>query len=76
MRTLNSKDAVKSFPITSVCREDLLQAGFKREDIAKLDDDDMTYLASKMADAYMNVFWIDLGIIAEEIIERKTKKGV
>jgi len=54
----------KPFPITSVCRVDLESKGF---DTSKVDDADMEYLASKMADAYCdNGFWEDLQIIAEE----------
>ena len=71
MDRLELKDACKPFPITSVCREDLLQAGISRKDIAKLDDADMKHLAEEMANAYMNVYWIDLKIIAEQTLEDK-----
>jgi len=74
MKRLVCKDAVKMFPITSVCREDLLQAGFKPKDIKKLDDGDMIYLASKMANAYLTEqYWIDLKIIAEYIFSGKER---
>jgi hypothetical protein len=59
------------FPITSVHRLDLEQAGF---DAAVVDDDTMTEMAEKMAQAYLdNGFWIDLEVIAEalEIPRRK-----
>jgi hypothetical protein len=60
----------KPFSITSVCRGDLTDK-FTPEQIAQFDNGDMEYLASKLADAYMNVFWIDLEIIAESILEDK-----
>ena len=54
---------IKQFPITSVCRKDLENEGF---DILKVDDATMKEIASKMADAYLNIdFWIDMAIIAE-----------
>jgi lipoate synthase len=58
-----------SFPITSVSRDDLIDAGFDASDVS---DDIMTELASKMANAYVeNTFWIDLGIIAEDLGVKK-----
>jgi hypothetical protein len=75
MRKLICKDAVKPYEITSVCKEDLLMAGINRKDIAKFDDADMCYLARKMADAYMNVFWIDLKIIVEDILRDKKEEN-
>src|SRR5713226_3799030 len=60
----------KPFPITSVCRADLTDA-LPITDIGKLDDADMIELASKMADAYMNVFWDDLAILVEYILADK-----
>lgn len=59
----------KAFPITSICRTDLKDS-FTDEEINKLDDGDMSYLASKMADAYLETsFWVDMRIIAEYILE-------
>lgn len=63
----------KQFPITSVCREDLEEAGF---DASGVDDDAMKQIASKMADAYLEIiFWIDLPLIAEycEVPRNKLK---
>lgn len=61
----------KSFPITSVCRADL-QDHYTQEQIDSLDDDDMREIAEKMAEAYTeNVFWIDLEIIAENVLKTK-----
>jgi len=59
------------FPITTVHRADLEQAGF---DAGKVDDGTMIELADKMADAYLDsAFWIDIEIIADalEIPRRK-----
>ena len=53
------------FPITSVHRSDLEQAGF---DASAVDDGTMIEIAEKMADAYLDqVFWIDLEVIAEAL---------
>jgi len=53
------------FPITSVHRTDLEQAGF---DASAVDDKTMRRLAEKMADAYCeSVFWIDLDVIADAL---------
>lgn len=60
-----------SFPITSVCREDLDSIGY---DTTNIDDATMQELAEKMADAYVeNVFWIDLEIIANDLGIKKNK---
>ena len=62
----------RSYPITSVCRQDLEDAGF---DTTNVDDRDMEHLASKMADAYCDDgFWIDLPIIAEHLEIPKKEK--
>lgn len=63
------KTQQESFPITSVSREDLEAEGFNTQNVS---DEMMSQLASKMANAYVeNSFWIDLGIIAEELGIRK-----
>jgi hypothetical protein len=65
-------DNMKMFKITSVCRNDLLNAGFKQKQIDKLDDGDMEYIASEMAEAYCNEgFWTDLQIITDLLFEEK-----
>jgi hypothetical protein len=62
----------KEFTITRVCRADVIDAGFSEAEVAQLDDADMRELASKMAEAYCeHVFWIDLKILAEAILEDK-----
>lgn len=67
---------LKEYNITSVCKDDLLSAGFSRRQVNSLDDADMKHLASKMADAYCeNGFWIDLKIILQNILDdKKTKR--
>lgn len=51
------------FQITSVHRDDLIEAGF---DGNSVDDTVMEQLASKMSDDYVEqLFWIQIGIIAE-----------
>ena len=63
----------KDFPITSVCRADLEQAGFST---TKVDDDTMSELASKMANAYCDFgFWEDLEILAEDLGIKKYRKA-
>ena len=67
----------KDFAITSVCRADLESAGFNTMGV---DDETMTELASKMANAYCDMgFWEDLEILAENLgikkhIGRKIKR--
>ena len=70
MNMAKRKNYYKDFPITSVCRADLEQAGF---DITKIDDSMMSELASKMANAYCDIgFWEDLEILAENLGIKKT----
>lgn len=60
------------YPITSICKDDLLTAGYTKKQINKLDSSDMIRLASKMADSYLdNSFWIDLPIVADYLLEEK-----
>lgn len=61
----------KAFPITSVCRADMLER-FTQEQIDTLDDADMEYIASKMADAYCDQnFWEDLKILTIHVLGQK-----
>ena len=63
-------DMDKAFEITSICRTDLLSAGYTQKQINKIDDGDMERIASKMADAYCdNGFWIDLPIIVDYVMD-------
>ena len=69
---MTTEELYKDFKITSVCRADLVDAGFSETEVSQLDDADMTELASKMADAYCEiVFWIDLDILTRAILDEK-----
>lgn len=64
---------LKEFPIASVSRYDLEDAGF---DIKNVDDETMEDLASRMLDAYREcIFWIDIKILAEYLKIKKHKKS-
>ena len=71
---MKDKSAKEFFPITSVSKEDIIDA-FKNTDIlkqvkekvAEMEDSEMKEFASKMADDYCNqMFWDSLKIIFEE----------
>jgi hypothetical protein len=63
MSYVNPKEGY--FPITSIHRADLEQAGF---DVSAVDDETMMEIAGKMADAYLDqCFWVDLEVIAEAL---------
>ena len=67
-------DMFKEFPITTICREDLKQCCSDSE-IELFTDTDMERVANKMSNAYLeNGYWIDLRIIAEQILEDKKGK--
>lgn len=71
-KTRREQKYYKDFPITSVCRADLEDAGF---DTADVDDGTMSELSSKMANAYCDIgFWEDLGILAEYLKIKKHEK--
>lgn len=60
------------FEITSVHRDDLIEAGFDGDAV---DDAIMERLASKMSDDYVEqLFWIHIGIIAEDLGIPKLEK--
>ena len=67
---LEGKKAEESFPITSVCKDDLRET-FKGDKealkkIDEMDEHDMKYLATDLADDYCNqLFWDSLRIIFE-----------
>jgi hypothetical protein len=72
-----SSDWNKEFPLNSVSRADLKEAGFSDEQIAFISDEDMKAIANKMADWYdENGFWDDLLAITEALLEeRKQANG-
>ena len=61
---------LKPFPITSVCRADLVQGlDITEAEALRICDSDMEEIARKLADAYCeNGFWIDLPIVAEHVL--------
>lgn len=64
----------KIFKITGVARDDIAEK-LGVEVAESFTDEEMTRLASKMADAYLeNGFWVDLPIIAEYILEERKEK--
>ncbi|PIQ68300.1 MAG: hypothetical protein COV91_04865 [Candidatus Taylorbacteria bacterium CG11_big_fil_rev_8_21_14_0_20_46_11] len=73
-KTAREQKYYKDFPIMSVCRADLESAGF---DTTNVDDDMMSELASKMANAYCDLgFWQDIRILAEYLKIKKQEKCV
>jgi hypothetical protein len=51
----------KEFPITSVTRADLTQAGFAKAFVATITDEQMQMIASKMEDSFCDTsYWTDL----------------
>lgn len=78
MQTTKQQDKLgQPFPITSICREDLIGQTihgkeFTEKDVIKIDDNDMEQIAEDMADAYTgnDTFWINLQIIAENILKK------
>jgi hypothetical protein len=63
-----------AFEITSVCREDLIneEVGFTKKKAKNVSDEQMSRIASKMADDYCNqLFWSSLKIIAQDVIDVK-----
>src|SRR6266849_1791639 len=72
---MNTKRGSQAFPITSVCRDDLIRAEYTQKLVDMLDDADMKKIASEMSDAYCNNgFWIDLPIIVDSVLAEKAEK--
>lgn len=82
-KTTGDEGKQEFFPITSICREDILET-FKEDEnyeqikkrIKELTNADMKYLASKMADDYCNqLYWISLRNIFEyRMMEQKEEE--
>ncbi len=65
-------DWMKEFPVNSLCRADIQEAGFPDEQIALLTDEDIQSIADKMADWYDEYgFWEDLSSITSALLETK-----
>ena len=63
------------FPITRICRQDLIIAGYNEKEVLELDDAEMSYIAEKIGDGVMNEFWTALDIVMEDRFQsRKVKK--
>lgn len=59
----------KEFPVTSITRVDLQEAGFTDEQISQLTDEDMVAIASKMEDMYCEYgFWEDLELATNKFV--------
>lgn len=62
------------FPITRLSRADIAGLRYKGEPVYSeafcnaIPDAVMERIAEKMADAYMSIYWIDLEIIAEQVL--------
>ncbi len=62
----------KEFPIASLTRADLKEAGFSDSVIASLTNEDMRTIASKLEDTYRdNQLYIDLEIEVNLLMENK-----
>ena len=74
MKKTKKVDLDKGYPITSMCREDMLSQGFTKAEVSSLDESDMRYIARKMADAYCDCcFWLALEQIARDRITENEK---
>jgi hypothetical protein len=65
-KTLNKKGVglYEAFSLTSVCLEDLESVGYDTTNVSR---ETMQELASKMGEAIMGEFWIDIEIIADNL---------
>jgi len=73
MKKISRNVLYKKFPITTICRADLENAGF---DTKGVNDGIMLKLSSKMADAYCESgFWEGLEIIAEYLGIKKHQEN-
>ena len=69
---ITPKQRLKPFPITSVCREDILSEKYPKEFVEGIQDWEMKQLASKMADAFLNGdYWIALREYCGKLMEDK-----
>ena len=66
----------KEFPVTSITRADLQEAGFTDAQIQTLTDADMQTIASKMEDMYCDgSYWQDLELATTTRIELNNMNG-
>ena len=60
----------KGFKITSVCRNDLIQAGIPKKTVKNITDAQMKRIAEKMADDYCEqLFWESAEYITQDIFD-------
>ena len=66
----------KPFRITSICRQDIIDRGYPKEEVLDLKDEDMEYIAQKIESGIMEDFWLALDIIMEEkfFLKRSPRK--
>ena len=65
-------DRMKEYFVTSICKEDLLNAGFTENEINILNEGDMEEIARKLENDYLEqTFWQSLEIIARHVYQRK-----
>ena len=75
---LNKKEVekmYKAFKISSVCRIDIADKYPKRF-VNSLTDNDMEYIAEKMADAFseVDIYWVALEYVCDELLKDYQKK--
>ena len=59
----------KEFVITSVTRADLVAAGFPKESVEQIDDEDMQKIASVMEDLYCDHgYWEDVQTAVNRVV--------
>lgn len=65
----------KMFPITKICRQDLISAGYNKKEVLELDDAEMSYIAEKIGDGVMNEFWTLLDyVLVDNFKLRKVRR--
>ncbi len=71
----SQEDQDKEFPVTSVARIDLQEAGIPETVIASLSNEEMETIARKMGDYYCDQgFWDHIAPAVTYIVERREKK--
>ena len=58
----------KMFPITSICREDLIQH-FTMQKILTLDDADMRHIAEKIGNTCLNILQLNMETIVRDVLK-------
>ena len=59
----------QEFPITSITRDDLVEAGFPKHRVEQIDDETMKEIASAMEDTYRDHgYWEDLRLCVNRTV--------